>query len=302
MNTLTYEALKPHLNEENCVWEENRYATCPDGHEDTPKAWKRLFRENLPPKQDAIASFDLHDSGCFVFTCGRVVMWTYYGAAIYQLPDKVKDQFDLFQKPPTPNTPVMNESTTLPYPDHTPPTPPEGMKWKYRGLGWRDDRYVNYYFIERSGLVGHAKGQSQGIGSTHYFEAVPILKDSGFEFGKTTLKDVLTSENLKEAEGRKKCPMQLLPPEFLTQTANVLGGGAEKYSPWNWRFTKIRVTTYIGAISRHLASIAEGEDIDESGFPHLAHIAASCAILLDAGKHDCLEDDRINKIVKNQKA
>lgn len=39
--------------------------------------------------------------------------------------------------------------------------------------------------------------------------------------------------NPKETQGRKKVPMHLLPPVALTQTATALGGGAEKYGPWN---------------------------------------------------------------------
>lgn len=100
------------------------------------------------------------------------------------------------------------------------------------------------------------------------------------------------SENPKETAGRKKCPMQLLPPEFLTQTANALGVGAARYGPWNWRDQPINISTYVGAIMRHLAAINDGEDTDESGFPHAAHIAASCAIILDAAKHGTLVDDR----------
>ena len=99
--------------------------------------------------------------------------------------------------------------------------------------------------------------------------------------------------NPKEIEGRKKCPMHLLPPEFLIQSANALGHGADKYTPWNWRSKPIHLSTYIGAILRHTTAISDGEDLDESGFPHAAHIAASCAIILDAAKHGKLIDDRV---------
>lgn len=129
----------------------------------------------------------------------------------------------------------------------------------------------------------------------HYFEAVPVLKDSGFtQITAPEFVDNIDSlpENPKEIRGREKCPMHLLPPEFLTQVSNVLGSGATKYGPWNWRSSPIKMSTYLGAMLRHLTAVADGEDIDESGFPHVAHIAASCAILLDAGKHGSLVDDR----------
>lgn len=107
------------------------------------------------------------------------------------------------------------------------------------------------------------------------------------------------TDNPKEAEGAKKCPMHLLPTAFTTQTAYALQHGAHKsgpnktgYGEWNWRDAGIHATTYIGAIMRHLAAWQDGEDIDESGYSHIAHIAASCAIILDAQKVGMLVDDR----------
>ena len=62
-----------------------------------------------------------------------------------------------------------------PYPAHTPPPAPEGMKWEYRGRGWRSHRCVEYYALEAvGGGITHASGPSQGVGSNHYFEAVPM--------------------------------------------------------------------------------------------------------------------------------
>ena len=87
----------------------------------------------------------------------------------------------------------------------------------------------------------------------------------------------------KKSAGDKKCPMQLLPPVALRDTAWVHKLGADKYGPWNWLDTGVSLDTYIGAIMRHLMAMHEGEWIDpESRFPHAAHIAASCNILMDA--------------------
>jgi hypothetical protein len=192
--------------------------------------------------------------------------------------------------------------STPPYPAHTPPAPPEGMKWEYRGMGWvklSESAFV-YYTVWPNCRVSEVfthHGVS-GDAGTHIFEAVPILDaESGF----TSTLDAAAhffpkpTENPKEAAGREKCPMQLLPPEFLIQTANVMGAGASKYGAWNFRDTPIKLSTYLGAMMRHLTAIADGEDIDESGFPHIAHIGASCAILLDAAKHGKLIDDRPSK-------
>jgi hypothetical protein len=97
----------------------------------------------------------------------------------------------------------------------------------------------------------------------------------------------------KGAAGAKKVPMWLLPPYALQQTAWVHKLGASKYQPYNWRDTGVCATTYISAIMRHLDAWRDGEDIDpESGVTHLAHIAASCNILMDAHQCSKLIDDR----------
>lgn len=97
------------------------------------------------------------------------------------------------------------------------------------------------------------------------------------------LKPAKDDDDPKAVEGSKKCPMDLLPPIALLHTAWVLGHGAEKYGPWNWRTSGIKQSTYVAAMLRHIMAMHSGawEDAD-SGIPHAAHIAASCAILMDA--------------------
>ena len=98
----------------------------------------------------------------------------------------------------------------------------------------------------------------------------------------------------KGEAGEKKAPMWLLPPLALEAAAWVHKLGAVKYGPWNWRKTRVKSSTYISAIIRHLKlGFERGEDVDaESGQSHLAHIIACCNILLDAQAHGCLDDDR----------
>ena len=99
----------------------------------------------------------------------------------------------------------------------------------------------------------------------------------------------------KAAAGAKKAPLHLLPPCFNQAVAEVLNVGARKYGAWNWRDegAQYKASTYIGAIRRHLDAWMEGEDLDpEAGECHLAHIAASVAILLDAAHVGHFEDDR----------
>ena len=97
----------------------------------------------------------------------------------------------------------------------------------------------------------------------------------------------------KGAAGAVKVPLGLIPPHAMEQTAWVHKLGADKYGPWNWRETGVCASTYVNAIMRHLNAWRDGEDLDpESGFSHLAHIACSCNILMDAAKVGKLQDDR----------
>lgn len=97
----------------------------------------------------------------------------------------------------------------------------------------------------------------------------------------------------KKIYGEKKPPMQLIPSAIEEPMARVLEYGAKKYGEWNWRKNPVEIMTYIGAIRRHVAEILDGNLFDEeSGQPHLAHIAASCAIVLDAERHGMLIDNR----------
>jgi hypothetical protein len=104
------------------------------------------------------------------------------------------------------------------------------------------------------------------------------------------------ADDPKGAAGAKKAPMWLLPASAMRETAWVHKHGATKYLPYNWRESGVCASTYISAIMRHLDQWRDGEDMDaESGYSHIAHIAASCNILLDAQHCGKLRDDR-NKV------
>lgn len=100
--------------------------------------------------------------------------------------------------------------------------------------------------------------------------------------------------NPKDAIGSDKVPMHLWP-----KTATVLGvmgllDGALKYGRSNWRAVGVRASIYYDAIDRHMSAWFEGEDIDpDSGLPHLAHVLATTAILVDAIAGDRFRDDRM---------
>jgi hypothetical protein len=73
----------------------------------------------------------------------------------------------------------------------------------------------------------------------------------------------------------------------------ALKDGAKKYGAFNYRSGKINVSTYIGAIHRHLAAYQDGEDFAaDSGVHHIASVLAGGAILLDCLSMGNLVDDR----------
>lgn len=98
----------------------------------------------------------------------------------------------------------------------------------------------------------------------------------------------------KGAAGAKKCPLWLIPTHPMEEVAWVHKLGADKYGPFNWRENKVCASTYISAIMRHLNQWRDGKDLDpESNRSHLAHIATSCNIVMDAMHRGTLIDDRV---------
>lgn len=102
-----------------------------------------------------------------------------------------------------------------------------------------------------------------------------------------------TSTNPKDAIGRKKPPLHLIPPVALIHEAMAMKNGADKYGPYNWRGATVAATVYISAAMRHLADYLDGERVArDSGVHHIAHARASLGILLDAEAQGTLVDDR----------
>jgi len=104
----------------------------------------------------------------------------------------------------------------------------------------------------------------------------------------------LKPTNPKDAIGSNKLPLHLWP-----ETASALGclgllDGALKYGRSNFRAIGVRASIYYDASRRHLNKWFEGEDLDpDSGLPHLAHVLACVAILVDAEAAGKLNDDRM---------
>jgi hypothetical protein len=92
-----------------------------------------------------------------------------------------------------------------------------------------------------------------------------------------------------------KAPLDLMPAKPLVAIAEILGFGATKYAPHNWRrgFKWSRMT---GAALRHLTAWADGEDLDpETGKSHLAHAGADILFLLEYELTGTGIDDRYKK-------
>lgn len=99
--------------------------------------------------------------------------------------------------------------------------------------------------------------------------------------------------NPKDSVGAKKAPTRYVPQALVLEVAPVMANGAAKYGPFNWRQQPVSAITYAEAIQRHLSAWVDGQDdAEDSGLSHIAHIAASCGILLDAKANASLLDDR----------
>lgn len=115
---------------------------------------------------------------------------------------------------------------------------------------------------------------------------------SGKVQGTNPCKDILGT-NPKEKMGKAKPQLSAIPPVAILHLGQAMEDGKEKYGHMNWRESSISADTYYNAMLRHLFEWFDGQDhAEDSGRHHLAHIMASCAILLDAEASGTLVDDR----------
>ena len=76
--------------------------------------------------------------------------------------------------------------------------------------------------------------------------------------------------------------LELVPPSLILGVGEVLTYGAKKYEAENWRLVENGVQRYRGALLRHLMAYESGEWLDEeSGLPHLWHVGANVAFLIE---------------------
>lgn len=100
-------------------------------------------------------------------------------------------------------------------------------------------------------------------------------------------------DNPKTAIGVQKPSLTKAPPIAMLYMALAFMDGARKYGPFNWREKRVTATIYIDAIHRHLGAWMDGEEYaEDSKLPHLAHVLACVAIIIDAQTCNVLNDDR----------
>ncbi len=94
-----------------------------------------------------------------------------------------------------------------------------------------------------------------------------------------------------------KPPLSLIPVSFLKGVAEVLGFGASKYEPENWR-KGMEWRRLVDSSLRHITAWNEGEDLDpESKLSHLKHAACNLAFLIEYEEKKLGKDDRYKKDV-----
>lgn len=105
---------------------------------------------------------------------------------------------------------------------------------------------------------------------------------------------VQSGGNPKDAQGRKKVPLHLIPAVAQVHLARAFNDGVQKYGQANWRKSGVNASVYVSAAQRHLALWYDGgeELADDSKVHHLGHAMACLAIILDAQQCGKLNDDR----------
>lgn len=87
------------------------------------------------------------------------------------------------------------------------------------------------------------------------------------------------TDGLKHDGGKPR--LDLVPPEIIEAVGTVMTHGAEKYGEASYR--KVEPKRYRAALMRHICKWLKdphGKD-EDSGLPHLWHIACNVAFLLE---------------------
>lgn len=104
--------------------------------------------------------------------------------------------------------------------------------------------------------------------------------------------DEPAGEARKSSESADKPRLELVPWAAVSEIAEVLTFGAEKYDANNW-CRGARWGRYFAALCRHLFAWWGGEDLDpETGKSHLAHAGCCLLFLMEYQRNGWGSDDR----------
>lgn len=99
-----------------------------------------------------------------------------------------------------------------------------------------------------------------------------------------------TGEGLRYNEGKLR--WDLIPPE-LEEIVEIYTMGAKKYAPRNWEKGMSWMVCF-ASLMRHTWKWLRGEDLDEeSGRPHMAHVAWNAIALVVYYRRQIGTDDRV---------
>lgn len=125
-------------------------------------------------------------------------------------------------------------------------------------------------------------------------QVFPELSEYLRRYGRVDQVQVSPTGGLKD--NLDKPAVELLPSKALLAVAEVIGFGARKYAPHNWR-RGVSWTQTLGSAQRHLLAWNDGEDLDpETGYTHLAHAATQIMFLIEFTMTSTGVDDRFSTV------
>ena len=154
-----------------------------------------------------------------------------------------------------------------------------------------ESRNNPYYYAERDAFWGTEK-------------IIPVADNTVPNEKESDMNDLKYGSPIPKTDNNPKTAAALLKPrvsDVPTVAFYALGAamsdGAAKYGRYNWRDTSVTASVFYDAMNRHLSAWYNGEDFaQDSKINHLAHVMASCAILLDGDEHGVFNDDRDNRL------
>jgi hypothetical protein len=96
-------------------------------------------------------------------------------------------------------------------------------------------------------------------------------------------KDILE----RKKSNKDKLKMSLVEPEFIEEIAKVLTDASKKYDDDSWKNVEDAEKKYKDALLRHTMQYLKGIETDnESGLPHLSHMATNIMFLAYFSRKD----------------